>query len=427
MISLNIPAKSLVDVKRQMVSQISCREQTNLSMEQDCTLSVTITRKQLIHICQMVMAKTAELMQINEAFHETIYQILGKDQAFEVPEATSKKNSQDKETRYFRYLKHLSQVKNEFFEMKQMYQDRMEIAEKHAINASIDARHQLNQLLHKRIEFYGRQSQKISGRPLSALEIRDLLIQWKSKETDASDIRYEYSRLRQEIRLVEQKLREKNVISKGYLVVDYDQMKLENQTYVEKLEDRHRDLIKLRYKIHSAIATNSHLKEKIVYFENHLDERRSKKRELEELYQTKANEMSYHRKQKKIIRRKTDKLKQHCGLMVHPRLLRDYCIVKEEIDESEVKINKLRQRHQTIMNENQQLEQVIGKGKMVVAKASGRTRFSIRPSEFIHGKTPTKKVEAKSSHNVLYPKFQVRSISHNPNKVVAGFRRSRYY
>ena len=46
-------------------------------------------------------------------------------------------------------------------------------------------------------------------------------------------------------------------------MIDFEQLKIENQTYNEKIEERNEDLAKLGNKIESAVQVLTHMKEKL--------------------------------------------------------------------------------------------------------------------------------------------------------------------
>ena len=51
----------------------------------------------------------------------------------------------------------------------------------------------------------------------------------------------------------EQQLKAKEELAEGLHLIDFEQLKIENQTYNEKIEERNEELLKLRKKITSTV------------------------------------------------------------------------------------------------------------------------------------------------------------------------------
>ncbi len=48
-------------------------------------------------------------------------------------------------------------------------------------------------------------------------------------------------------------------------MIDFEQLKIENQTFNEKIEERNEELLKLRKKINNTVQVLTHLKEKLQF------------------------------------------------------------------------------------------------------------------------------------------------------------------
>lgn len=54
-------------------------------------------------------------------------------------------------------------------------------------------------------------------------------------------------------------------MAEGLHLIDFEQLKIENQTYNEKIEERNEELLKLRKKITTTVQVLTHLKEKLQF------------------------------------------------------------------------------------------------------------------------------------------------------------------
>ena len=59
------------------------------------------------------------------------------------------------------------------------------------------------------------------------------------------------------LRKREAQLKAKEELAEGLHLIDFEQLKIENQTYNEKIEERNEELLKLRKKITSTVQVSS--------------------------------------------------------------------------------------------------------------------------------------------------------------------------
>merc|ERR1740130_2172557 len=96
-------------------------------------------------------------------------------------------------------------------------------------------------------------------------------------------------KFRMHLRKLEKALKEKEQLAEGLHLIDFEQLKIENQTLNEKIEERNEELHKFRKKTTTTVQVLTHIKEKlqIVQAENQvlqkelaaLDAKMSKERE----------------------------------------------------------------------------------------------------------------------------------------------------
>jgi len=80
-----------------------------------------------------------------------------------------------------------------------------------------------------------------------------------------SEARVTFLKLRNKQRKLAKLLREKEKADTGLHLIDFEQLKIENQSWNEKIEERNEDLLKMRKKATSTIHILTHVKEKLVY------------------------------------------------------------------------------------------------------------------------------------------------------------------
>lgn len=80
-----------------------------------------------------------------------------------------------------------------------------------------------------------------------------------------SDARVHYMRLRHRQRAFEKAQRERDRSAVGLHLIDFEQLKIENQSWNEKIEERNEDILKIRKKATATIHILTHIKEKLVF------------------------------------------------------------------------------------------------------------------------------------------------------------------
>jgi histone deacetylase 6 len=65
----------------------------------------------------------------------------------------------------------------------------------------------------------------------------------------------------------EKVLKKKEQLAEGLHLIDYEQLKIENQTLNEKIEERNEELTRLRGKIINQVIMLSHTREKMKFIE----------------------------------------------------------------------------------------------------------------------------------------------------------------
>lgn len=82
------------------------------------------------------------------------------------------------------------------------------------------------------------------------------------------------------LRKLEGTLKQKEKLAEGLHLIDFEQLKIENQTLNEKIEERNEELLKLRKKTTTTVQVLTHLKEKLQFVQA---ENQSLKRDMAKL------------------------------------------------------------------------------------------------------------------------------------------------
>lgn len=176
------------------------------------------------------------------------------------------KSSQEQEQRYSKYLANIESLKKEMEREK------------------IDTERKINELKYKcevKEEMVEEERMKMTkfkkdtglkavyaqnGKKLTPKEVDFYLERERQKELDVISFRIENIKLNNQLKKSEEETKQKENTGETKLeMIDFEQLKIENQTYNEKIEERNEELLKLRKKINNTVQISSHVKEKLQY------------------------------------------------------------------------------------------------------------------------------------------------------------------
>merc|ERR1719183_1808860 len=166
---------------------------------------------------------------------------------------------------------------------------------------------------------YSRTGKKI---PLKIIqEVEDFEL---DKDAEVEEVRGSNISLKNRLAKLEQALRKKDELADNLHVIDFEQLKIENQTLNEKIEERNEELHKLRKKTIVTVQIITHMREKVQFVQQ---EYQVLKRELAQLDQDLAAQRELVAKTKHERddhRSEYGKLRQQTGITNSENLAKDY-------------------------------------------------------------------------------------------------------
>ncbi len=99
-----------------------------------------------------------------------------------------------------------------------------------------------------------------TGKALQRDEIEMYMQNEQKKDQEVKAVRLENIKLKNRLQKREKQLKQKEELAEGLHLIDFEQLKIENQTYNEKIEERNEELSKLRKKITNTVEVLTHLK-----------------------------------------------------------------------------------------------------------------------------------------------------------------------
>merc|ERR1712176_460664 len=191
---------------------------------------------------------------------------------------------------------------------------------------------------------YARTGKKIPEKIIQEVEEFEL-----DKDAEVEEVRGSNISLKNRLAKLEQALRKKDELAENLHVIDFEQLKIENQTLNEKIEERNEELHKLRKKTIVTVQIITHMREKVQFVQQ---EYQVLKGELAQLDQDLAGQRDLVAKTKHERdehRSEYAKLRQQTGIMNSDHLTRDYEARNEHIKKLKDDIANLKKRHGQMM------------------------------------------------------------------------------
>ncbi|CAD5116199.1 DgyrCDS5115 [Dimorphilus gyrociliatus] len=295
------------------------------------------TRENLYKEYLELLEQRNELTQKNSQYQNKIYDYFRRKKMDEGLR-TEVDKAADNEQKYLKYMKTLS-------EFKQQYTNEELITSEHLSELKERCQYKQKQVSDIYEEFLQYKKEVAlksistrSSKNISEKEIDAALLKEMKKEEEVSQVRLENHKLKHKLQNKEQQLKSKEELAEGLHLIDFEQLKIENQTYNEKIEERNEELVKLRKKITSTVQVLTHLKEKLQHLQAENSVKDATLREVEQKAAKKRDLLSRTKQVRDALRNENLKLRQNCGLLGNEILLRDF---EERVDEGNALKNRL--------------------------------------------------------------------------------------
>ncbi|ELW62231.1 Coiled-coil domain-containing protein 96 [Tupaia chinensis] len=304
-------------------------------------------RSELLEQYRSLLVDRSRYQRYNLYLQHKIFEAIRKKKgldAAEVPDKGVETESPEKEQQYLRYLATLEDLRKqeaddlewyhqELGHLKQQCQEKLSRVEKEWRRF---------QALKKQVVMQAMGSCRMRGGRQAALrEVEQIQALEDKKEKEIRAVRLENVQLRQSLVHFETRMRAQEDMTEGLLLIDFEQLKIENQTFNEKVEERNEELLKLRNKVTNNVQTVTHVKEKLHFMDMENAHKKAKLLEVEAQVALKRDILTKTKQARDSLRLDNIKLNQKCGLLGKESLLRDF---EEQVAKNEM----LRQRLESL-------------------------------------------------------------------------------
>ncbi|TPX41564.1 hypothetical protein SeMB42_g05520 [Synchytrium endobioticum] len=181
------------------------------------------------------------------------------------------------------------------------------------------------------------------------------------KNIDVSAVQLEHIRLKNRLKRCEVALKQREELADGLHLIDFEQLKIENQAYNEKIEERNEELLKLRKKITTVVQVLTHVREKLQFVQTENRSLASQMCDIDALVSARRDVLPLLKRRREQLKQNGAELKNKHGLLGNHDLLRDHELKVDATEKISQKLQELKQRHDNLRFELQKVKRELAK------------------------------------------------------------------
>merc|ERR1719321_2054117 len=191
---------------------------------------------------------------------------------------------------------------------------------------------------------YARTGKKIPLKIIQEIEEFEL-----DKDAEVEEVRGSNISLKNRLAKLEQALRKKDELAENLHVIDFEQLKIENQTLNEKIEERNEELHKLRKKTIVTVQIITHMREKVQFVQQEYLGLKSELAQLEQDLAAQRDTVTKTKHERDDIRAENAKYRQQTGITNSEGLSKYYEARSQHIEQLTADIAAFKNRHNQMM------------------------------------------------------------------------------
>ena len=188
-----------------------------------------------------------------------------------------------------------------------------------------------------------------TGKPIPVKIIEQFEETQALKEEEVQRVRLKNIMLTASLKKLEAALREKEQLAEGLHLIDFEQLKIENQTLNEKIEERNEELQKLRKKTRTTVQVLTHVKEKLQFVQGEVAKHKEKLQTHDKHLTHKRDKLTKAKYTREAMRAKNETLRQKQGFVSSDLLVRDYTKRNETLKELRKKVKSLQEKYDALV------------------------------------------------------------------------------
>merc|ERR1719215_1279978 len=191
---------------------------------------------------------------------------------------------------------------------------------------------------------YARTGRKIPEKIIQEVEEFEL-----DKDAEVEEVRGANISLKNRKAKIEQDLRKRDELADNLHVIDFEQLKIENQTLNEKIEERNEELHKLRKKTRDHVQIITHMREKVQFVQREYQDLKAELAQLDQHLATQRDLVAGTKHERDQHRSESAKLRQQTGIINSDSLTRDFEQRAEHVKRMKEDIGLMKKKHAGMM------------------------------------------------------------------------------
>ncbi|KAH7826473.1 putative Coiled-coil domain-containing protein 96 [Monocercomonoides exilis] len=193
---------------------------------------------------------------------------------------------------------------------------------------------------------------KTTGKPIDDNKIEEMMERDRQKDEEIQIKRLRNTTLQTTLSKFEEQHKKVDDAKTQRHQIDFEQLKIENQTFNEKIEERTEELQKLRKKINMTVHVLSHFTEKLEFLHSANSELKERLAELERETTRKRDALANIKLERDHLKVDNQRLRQENGLVGNEELLRDFKERRKKQNTLKKKLVGLQHKYELVTGEN---------------------------------------------------------------------------
>jgi hypothetical protein len=310
------------------------------------------TRRQLIERYKEELDNKDQLMNVNASLQRRLAEYFHAKRADDRKEddapGANAALSGDLEARYMRYLGQFKELHAEHARLQEEYNELSTDMQSRLEDRKAKCKEFRDSFLQFRREVCAAAENSRTGKPLSESIVRQYEETIEAKDVEVSRARLKNIAYRNRLHAIEDSLKQKEELAEGLHLIDFEQLKIENQTLNEKIEERNEELSKLQRKTTTTVHILTHVKEKLQFVQQDNQRLRRELTELDEHLAASRDAVTKAKHARDAVKGTNSKLRDAMPLVGNDDLLIDYEVRKERVQALKKEIEELRARQAAV-------------------------------------------------------------------------------
>lgn len=271
-------------------------------------------------------------------------------------DSSSSSGVSDFQHRYQDTLQRLDERRAEYEMTKQHYSNELEQLQAHCTQSDNERTEKEDQFRKVRADAFKEAIIQRTNKPIKAADINTKETQLSQKEFDLEQARIDFIRTKNKHKQTEDELNKQDQLSEGLHLIDFEQLKIENQTLNEKKAEKSQDLEKIRKKIEVNAHTLTHVKEKLAFVMKHKTQLQKQQEDMDNSYAQSRSKLATARIHRDKVRDENSNLKKSSGLIGMTDLLYDFENRSNELELMQDRLTELKTRCNDLRSMQHELE-----------------------------------------------------------------------